>query len=64
MKSRVRVLPGFKSWLCHLLLCDLGQVTFPLWVSVASSVRWRHRTSKGEYYISKYMEKYSACCYS
>ena len=49
MKSRVQILPGFKSWLCHLLLCDFRQVTFPLWVSVASSVKWRHRTSKGEY---------------
>lgn len=32
--------PKLKNWLCHRF-CHLGQVTTPLWVSVASSMKWR-----------------------
>lgn len=33
-------LPGSQTWLCHLLLSDLRQVTALLWASVSSSAKW------------------------
>lgn len=37
---------GFKSWLCHLVICDRGQVTKPLCAFV-SSEKW----DKGNTYL-------------
>lgn len=39
-EKQVRKVPRFEAWLlvhfAIILLCDLGQVTFPLWASVSS----------------------------
>lgn len=32
---------GFKFLLCHLFLCDPGQVIHPLCTSVPSSEKWK-----------------------